>query len=136
MTHDFEIDPDRNLVVRRWTGDVTLEALVRGLAELDQHPNFDPRFDVIEDYSLASLVVSRACLEQFRQKWKSLGWNEVGRWVTVMPQDLEYGIGRQVKALWDLDNAMVFRTQEEALAWLGHSGGDSNASFQAIVRPA
>jgi len=126
IVHEFEIDPGRAPISRWWTGAVTLEALVEGPTEVERHPHFDPRFDVLEDYSLARLVLSRDCLEQFRREWTSRGWKEVGRWASVMPHDLEFGIARQVNALWERDNAMAFRTREEALAWLGHRGEDTN----------
>jgi hypothetical protein len=125
MTHEFEIDPDRSLIIRRWTGEVTVDALVQGLAELEQHSDFDPRFDVIEDYSNARLVVSRSDLRAFRQEWRSRGFTKVGRWASVMPGNLEFGIGRQAEAIWKLDNARVCRTEEEALAWLGRLGEEA-----------
>lgn len=135
MTHEFEIYPDRKLVIRRWTGEVTLDVLVQGLAEVERHPDFDPRFDAIEDYSDARLVVSRSCLDRFRQEWRSRNWTEVGRWATVMPRDLEFGIARQVQALWELDNCLVCRTLQDALEWLDHGSDEAGKSASSSGTP-
>lgn len=128
MTHEFEIDPGQRLIIERWTGDVTLDTLVQGLAELEQHPDFDPRFDVIADYANARLSVSSHDLQAFGREVGARGWTEVGRWVMVAPRDLEFGIGRQARVLWRLDDAGAFRTEREAQEWLSQGPGPGNTS--------
>ena len=123
MSQDIQIDSARRLITRQWYGEITLDVLLQGLEELEQHPDFDPSFDHIADYTGAHVVASGRDLRLFGQHLKAREWTRVGRWVVVAPGSLEFGLGRQAMGLW-ADNLAVFRTQEEARAWLDHGAVD------------
>ena len=118
MTYKFDIDPTRRLIVERWTGVVTIERLVRGLAKIEQHVDFDPAYDVVANYREARIALSIDDLGLFPEEVRSRGWTKMRRRVVVTPEDLSFGIGRQAKAFWQVDGLMVFRTEPEVWAWL------------------
>lgn len=119
MVYQFEIFPVSRLIKEVWTGEVRLVNLVNGLREIEQHPDFDPSFAVIADYSSALLELTADDLLRYQTEVRKRNWPEQGRRVMIAPNDLEYGTGLQAKALWKFDGLHVFRTEEEALASLG-----------------
>ena len=119
MHHEFTIYPELSLIVRTWTGDVSLEFLISALAELESHPDFDQSFDIIGDFRNARVTLSLPEIQRFVKDLKTRDPTQFGRWALVASEDLEFGRGRQWQALWGRENAAIFRSIEDARAWLG-----------------
>ena len=114
--------PDPDLVVHVVTGELDVEAFqgaVEALYEMDPVPMLS-LWD-LRDASLARFTSDRIVSVQARLSPR-VRERAGGRTASVVPADFDFGVARQYLAYSnDLDlpfEQQVFRTMEEALAWL------------------
>jgi hypothetical protein len=120
MSFEIEIDVGRSLVVVVMTGVVSDDDLVQGTEYLRGHPDFQPHFD--------QLVVGTA-IERFNVTREGVMKVTSGepifagpsRRALVAPSQVAFGMSRMFELLRDgrAGEINVFRSEREALQWLG-----------------
>ncbi len=118
MKYQFEIEAGERLVFLRYSGQLTVEGLKQSLDELERHPDFDPGFDFIADYSDAKLVDSPGDDHRIAEDVSSRSWTMTGRRVMIARHDSEFGKGRRALGLLQLDHVNIVRTEQDAREWL------------------
>ena len=120
MQVNYEIDPDRNLVIVEMGGVADAQFMI-GMAE---HITTDPRFrrgmDVITDRSALHEPPSAKYIEDV-VKW--LGhWAEenVGLWAIVAPRGSSFSAARMTELRANLHGVKLaaFTSREEAMRWI------------------
>lgn len=119
MPASYRIDTSRRLVVTSATGVVSEDDLTGHQQRLRRDPGFDPSFDQILDFrNVTEMPISG---ESVRQYVARSPWGDGARRAFVCDRDLVYGLARMFEMLSaDRPEAVqVFRTLQEAEAWLG-----------------
>jgi hypothetical protein len=124
MPARFEIDKVRRLVRSFAWGTVTLADFLQNQRTLRTHPEFNPDFDQISDYSEITSVAISA--EEVQLLAHQTLFSTKSRLAFVAPSKLAFGMVRMFEAYHELSstpsNTMVFTNVSEALAWLNRSG--------------
>lgn len=119
MSLQLEVDKTRKLVIARFTGDFQ-PADFLGISRLIQsHPDFDPSFSEIVDFSgVTGGDLSSAALEE--QVKRESVFNETSMHVVIAPQPFIFGLARmaQVYAEKTRPNFSVVKSMKEALEFL------------------
>lgn len=121
MPITYRIDISRGLVLARVLGSINPEGAVAHLHALGEDPDFEPSFDLIFD--LTESTGSRATPAQLRAVIEASPFGSGSRRAAVVSEDYAYGMARMYEVyVEDLGGEFqVFRSLEEARAWLGLS---------------
>ena len=122
MPAEFKIDDERGLIVSRAFGRVTDEDLQRHQQVLRADAAFDPRYDQLWDFlDVTEIAVSDEAIREFA---RARSFEPEARRALVAGSDLGFGLARMFATLHDdaPEEVQVFRSLEEARAWLGTEG--------------
>ena len=127
MPIEYQIDPSHRRVVARGTGTVTEQDIFAYQREVWSRPEV-AGFDQIVDMSAAEHIDAPVPSADGMRDLAALaaGMDDPGqpsRFAIVAPGDLAFGLGRMYSTYRELDPrstkaVRVFRTMDEALAWL------------------
>jgi hypothetical protein len=119
VTTEFQIDPARRTVFTRSIGHSDLEEQLDFQRRLRAHPAFDPSFQHL--YDARELAASNITSDGMKTLAESSPWGPQSRLAVVVSQDFGYGMSRmyQMRKGADSTHMSIFRSLEEALAWLG-----------------
>ena len=118
----LRIDSQRRIVYSSFAGEVNDDHLLEQGWAIKQHPDFNPDFDEIADFTnVAEIKVTVGCINSIA-KSESL-FRPSARHLIVAPQELAFAISRmyQSMAARTRPNVIVVRTLAEALEFLGIS---------------
>ena len=113
------IDMSKRLVVSTFSGEVDDAELVNHVSAIRSHPDFDPSFSEIIDFSgITGGKISTSAVETMSQR-PSI-YNSTSMHVIIAPQDFMFGLARmsQVLAEKTKPNVLVVRTIEEAYKFM------------------
>ena len=114
MGYTYNIDPEARLILEDWHGEVTMGEILECYEAEQRDARFSFAFDGLADLSDATILAS---FGQLRTIALSQGFT--GKWVFVAPHDGAYGVARMyMAAAGDAREINVFRTRDEAMAWL------------------
>ncbi len=119
MPFEYEFRTELRQLRIRWSGDVDDADLLTADQELRAHPEFDPDFDVLVDFSAASSrEVSRSGILQVVARPPAM--SSKSRRVFVVSDDLGFGLGRMFEQLRGVDTGetLICRDLGEAERWL------------------
>ena len=119
MPSDFMIDSARGVVFSKGWGVFTPEDYFDHLARLQSDPRFDPRFHQVVD--CRAITVMALTSKQVAELADRTGFAVQSRRAFVVSTDLQYGLSRVFAAHREMGGGQdvgVFRTMEDALAWL------------------
>jgi len=109
------IDVSQGLVICTFSGEL-IDADLLGLASLlRSHPDLDPNFSEILDFSgITASSVSTSGVQE--AAWRPSNFNPASMHVIIAPQDVIFGLARmsQVFAEKSRPNTAVVRTMDEA----------------------
>lgn len=110
--------PDLGIVITRATGHITLAEIRSHQESLTADPEFDPAHHHLFDLS-ASQVLDMST-QEIRALASSAVFSPSSRRAVVAPRDATFGLSRMYEAFSTLPEGAlrVFRSREEALAWL------------------
>ena len=119
MSVQVTVEASQRLVISTFSGDLT-DADIGGFASLIRsHPDFDPSFSEILDFSgVTAASVSTSVVQEVSRR--ASNFNLASLHVVIAPQDVIYGLARmsQVFAEKTKPNAAVVRSMEEAREFL------------------
>lgn len=122
MEFSVTFDAKAKLRIQTLSGEATVEDLMEAVKAVHRHPEFDPTYDYIWDFSECRLddVTSNSMAEFasfIHRKWDGIG--DPPRGAIVASRDLEFGLTRVLGIyLGDGGDLCEFRDIEEAKAWL------------------
>ena len=116
----FTIDVDQKLVVSTYYGEVNDADLFDVVSLIGSHPDFDPTFSEIVDFSGVTGVAVSSFAIQKKARTESI-FSPTSRHVVVAPQTHIFGLSRMYEVYADetKPNVMVVRTMNEARKFLG-----------------
>ena len=120
MAARIDIYPEKALVVLTYSGEIDDKELIQPFTSLSAHPDFDPSFSEIVDFSQArDANVSTEAIRKMAQS-TSL-YHTAARHAVVAPQHHVYGLVRMYQTLAEATrpNLIVVRSVDEAYARLG-----------------
>ena len=111
--------PDRLIRVTA-VGDVTVtenESLAR---ELEQEPSASPGMRMLVDISRSATSMTNEHLRSVARRFRSVQAHGIGPVAIVAGSDFTYGMARAYSAYAEIEGigVRVFRTEDDALAWL------------------
>ena len=116
MAITYQIDRAAGIVFTTSAGDITLDDIAEHCRRLRSDTAFSPLFSELLDYTGTSPALS---LEEMRHVADSLDpYSGEARRAIVASSDLNYGVARMFGAVLAGDTVAVFRSMDEALAWL------------------
>ena len=114
------VDPSNRIVVTLFSGSVTIDEVKSSCKGIKANPKFEPDFRQFIDLSKASeLHLHYQDLNQLAEV--SDPFSGDAKRALVGPTALSFGIGRMYEIIVNSPGFQVFRSQSEALAWLGIS---------------
>jgi len=114
------VDPSHRIVVTLFSGSVTIDDVRASCQGIKANPAFQPDFRQFIDLSKASeLHLHYQDLNQLAEV--SDPFSGDAKRALVGPTALSFGIGRMYEIIVNSPTFQVFRSQPEALAWLGIS---------------
>jgi hypothetical protein len=125
MPTKLRIDPDARIVYSTLSGDIETEDLVRQVAAIRAHPQFDPEFNELIDASaVTSFNVSSEDVRRLADQDSS--FSPSADRVFVATQDLLFGLARmfQTFSAEKRPRFVVVRSLSEAYCQLGLGGGE------------
>lgn len=119
MPCDHRIDRERRLVLSWGAEPLLAQELVEHQATLAREPGFEPDFDQLWDLTAVERFEIREA--DLKRLAHSPYFGRGARRAIVVRTDLAYGMARQFEALRSVapDEVRIFRSMEEARAWLG-----------------
>lgn len=109
------IDVSQRLVISTFSGEIS-DAEILGVRSLIRsHPDFDPNFSEILDFSAVTAAsISASAVQEASQR--ASNFNLTATHVVIAPQDLIFGLARmaEVFAQKSRPNGVVVRSMEEA----------------------
>ena len=120
MAVRLTIEVDRQAGISTFTGEINDADLLSVLSLIRSHPDFDPDFSEILDFSgVTAASLSTPAIQQASQRPSN--FNPTSKHIVVAPQDHIFGLARmsQVFAESTRPNAAVVRTIEQARKLLG-----------------
>jgi hypothetical protein len=112
------VDPSNRVVVTICSGRVTLEDVRANCQGIKANPEFRPDFRQFIDLSKASeLNLRYQDLNQLAEVHDP--FSDDAKRALLGPTTLSFGIGRMYGTILNRPGFQVFRSQPEALAWLG-----------------
>jgi hypothetical protein len=118
------IDVRQRLVVSTFSGEINDAELFQVPSLIRSHPDFDPSFSEIVDFSgVTAGTLSIRTIQEIAQE-KSI-YSPTSMHLVIAPQDHVFGLSRmaQVLAEQTKPNTMVVRTMDEARKFLGLETG-------------
>ena len=117
MPVDFIIDIARKLVVSTWSGEIKESDFFEVASRIKAHPDFDPCFSELLDFSGATGVSVSTFELQAIASQESI-YNRSSMHVVIVPQPHLFGLARmyQVYAEQTKPNVVAVRSMEEACA--------------------
>jgi hypothetical protein len=114
------IDVQRKLVACTYYGEVNDADLFDVAALISSHPDFDPSFSELVDFSEVTAVAASTLAIEKSARQKSI-FSLTSRHAVVAPQDHIFGLVRMFEVLAEQTkpNIMVVRTIDEAREFLG-----------------
>jgi hypothetical protein len=115
MAVQLTIEVDRQVVISTFTGEINDADLLSVHPLIRSHPDFDPDFSEILDFSgVTAANLSTAAIQHASQRPSN--FNPTSKHIVVAPQDFLFGLARmsQVLAESTRPNGAVVRTIEEA----------------------
>ena len=113
------VEASQRLVISTFSGDLT-DADILGVASLIRaHPDFDPSFSEILDFSgVTTASVSTSAVQEVSRR--ASNFNLASLHVMIAPQDVIFGLARmsEVFAEKTRPNAVAVRSMEEAREFL------------------
>jgi hypothetical protein len=119
MPVSFAIDKEKRLVVTRAWGKCTVEDVLEFRREIVKDDNFDPSFAQLADFS--GVTVADISPAEVRMLAWINPFSPDSRRAIVAQNQLAYALARIFETLRSLRgdrHIRVFRTREEALAWI------------------
>lgn len=118
------VDPERRILHLRFCGEFTLEDFLPFVGSIRSLDGYEPGMDAVYDYREASFLFSAADVQALRgqMQGQELDWGTNWRLAAVVSTDVMFGICRMMSTWFDdapWDSA-VFRSMEEADAWVGY----------------
>jgi hypothetical protein len=115
----YSIDGVRGIVHTTMTGKVTLAEVLAHFQEVAADPAYRPHFDGFSDYSDAELVQPDGA--DIRRLAAALPLAAPSRRAIIVGNSLQFAFGRMVEMNRTTPGVetRVFRSREEAAAWLG-----------------
>jgi hypothetical protein len=120
MAVQLTIEVEQRAVICTFTGEVTDADLLSVHSLIHSHPDFDPDFSEILDFScVTSANLSTPVIQQASQRPSNFKLSS--KHVVIAPQDFMFGLARmaQVFAESTHPNAVVVRSVAEARKFLG-----------------
>jgi len=112
------VDPSNRIVVTLFTGRVTIDDVQASCRGIKANPAFEPDFRQFIDLSKASeLHLHYQDLNQLAEI--SDPFSGDAKRALLGPTALSFGIGRMYEIILNSPGFQVFRSQPEALTWLG-----------------
>ena len=122
----FQYHPDRKLIVTRWVGNITGEALIAHYGALFHREDFCAYVRELVDLTrVDQLQVSADQMRQIARLQKASGASPAFRTAFVAPRDTTYGMARMYGSYAEFEQAEFthpFDTEEAAMAWLFQEG--------------
>jgi hypothetical protein len=116
----FSIDPTRCLVTTVGEGRVTFADVDAHQKGLLAHPDFDPSYDQIVDFTCVTDMAISA--DEIRTLAARPVFHAKSRRVGIAPHDLPFGLMRMFEMYWQDstggDATRIVRSLDEALVWL------------------
>ena len=118
MGWKYEIDTVRRAIFSIHEGVVNDEDLLERQRIVAADPDFDPSLSQLADFSGATEILVSS--EGVRALAEANLYSPESKRAFVAPSDLQYGIARMFQILRDdrPETIQIFRTREEAVAWL------------------
>ncbi len=115
------VDPERKVVLTVFSGVVSIDDVKSSCASIKANPEFRPDFHQLIDLSNASkldlhydeLNILAEVHDPFSDK---------GRRACIGPNSVSFGIGRMYQMILNNPAFRVFRSEREAINWLGLDG--------------
>ena len=118
MSVEYAIDPRQGVVFRWWRGTVTPLQIVDNAERLRNDPLFNEHYSELVDMStLAGTSASSSSLSGIARKADP--FSAASLHAVVAPGTAAFGIARMYQTVWEGANCAIFRSREEACAWLG-----------------
>jgi hypothetical protein len=130
----YEIDRDNRIIRTKCIGPVTIEEVIDHFRTLERDPNCPDYLDVLLDVSEETTIPTKEELEEVtRAIHKVRGRVRFGACAIVAFQDALFGMLRmwEVFAEQYFRETYVFRTKEEAEAWLASRNCNSSSRHQS-----
>lgn len=114
----YVIDKERRLVLTTGEGHVTIQEFHAHANQLRKDPDFDPRFNQLNDYTAGTDAVFSG--DQLADFARQNLFSPESRRAIVVSKTHHYGIARQFEAYQEGRSIVrVFYNRDEALKWLG-----------------
>ncbi len=132
MPAALAIDVPRRLVLTRYEEVLTLADAMAWAAALTAHPHFSPEFRHLADFR--GVVRVALTSEEVKASARLSPFDRTARRAFVAADDVTYGVGRMFQSFRDESAGThgLFRTVEEATAWLGFTD-DAAAVIAALA---
>jgi hypothetical protein len=126
MPVEYEIDSARNVVVTRYSGDVSEEMFQEYFERLESDPRF--RRDMNNLVVATAVRSTTVQSDSIRTSVGRGGWEPKKRAI-VLPSDKPaiYGMARMSSAYWEMkgSDVKIFDSEQEARAWLAEPSVES-----------
>lgn len=119
----YTIDSERGIVFTTVTGKVSVGEMLEHFKQLAADPAYHPHFDGLSDQAAAEMF--EASGEDLRRLALALPLVAPARRAIIVNSDLHFAFGRMVEMNRSTAGVetRVFRTREDAAAWLGINEG-------------
>lgn len=126
MPCSYQIDQEKKLVITTGEGVVTTEEILEHECALLTEPEFEVTFNQLVDFRQATKVITTGA--SIRHMATIAPWGVGSRRAAVMPDQSIFGLGRMYEIYNQINGSEwhVFKTIEEAEAWLGESDHSSS----------
>jgi hypothetical protein len=120
MPADFFIDPRCGMVFSKAHGVLSLIDVMDHMDRLHSHPDFRPAFNQLFDFR--EVTAFPMSFDDLRSLARRSIFSANSQRAYVVRTDWQFGLGRVFSTYRDLageSGIQIFRSMEEALAWLG-----------------
>lgn len=132
MPCSYKIDHEKDLVITIGLGVVTTEEVLESECSLLTEPEFEVSFNQLVDFRQVTKMITTGA--DMKYLADIAPWGEGARRAAVMPNKNVFGLARMYEAYNERNGSEwhVFKTMEEALAWLGE-GDHSKAVADKVM---
>ena len=134
MPHRITFVPELEVVVARFSGEISLPELEKALDEVTREPWFHSHLKLIADFRGCSTAMSGDDVHTFATyaKRADVAWGDT-KWAILASSDLIYGLSRIYMAITAEYHVQthVFRSAQESDDWLGLGVGIDEALKRA-----
>ena len=126
---ESRVDPERRVLHLRLLGGFPLDQFLVFVAGITSLEGYEPGMDALYDAREAEFLFTAADVQALREQMmgQELMFGTDWRLAAVVSTDVMFGICRMLSSWFDDApfDSRVFRSLEEAEAWVGHPRGDA-----------